>query len=162
PDLALAWEARFELAELLAQREEHDAAVKILKEALVKELAPELTDKVRLRLGACLAARGDPKSALAYFEPIAANPKGLYVAQAHCRAGECYLQLEQPAAAVKHLALFRDQQPFQNVPGVTDRALLRLGHALAYLKQWEPSRQAHEQVVNRFGNGPWVHEARYG
>src|SRR5262249_29160044 len=29
-------------------------------------------------------------------------------------------------------------------------------------QQWEPSRQAHEQVVARFGNSPWVNEARYG
>src|SRR5262249_24830536 len=35
-------------------------------------------------------------------------------------------------------------------------------HALAHLKQWDASRQAHEQVVARFGNGPWVAEARYG
>ena len=48
------------------------------------------------------------------------------------------------------------------MPGLTDRVLLRLGYALGLLKQWEPSRQAYEQVVNRFGNGPWVHEARYG
>ena len=36
--------------------------------------------------------------------------------------------------------------PFQNLPGLTDRALLRLGHALATSKQWDASRQAHEQV----------------
>ena len=39
---------------------------------------------------------------------------------------------------------------------------MRLGYALAQLKQWEPSRQAYEQVYNRFGNGPWANEARYG
>ena len=40
--------------------------------------------------------------------------------------------------------------------------MLRLGYALGLLKQWEAGRQAYEQVVNRFGSGPWVHEARYG
>ena len=82
--------------------------------------------------------------------------------QAKYRAGECHLHLEAPAEAVKYLAVFRDQGAFQNLPGLTDRALLRLGFALGQLKQWNPSRQAYEQVVNRFGSSPWVHEARYG
>src|SRR5262249_32510310 len=64
PDLPLAWDARFELAELLAEREEFEPAIKLLKEAMVKELSPELTDKIRLRLAVCLAAKGDGKEAL--------------------------------------------------------------------------------------------------
>lgn len=162
PDLPLAWEARFELAELLAQREDFEPALKLLKDAMVKELSPELTDKVRLRLAACLAAKGDTKEALKLLEPIANNAKSPFAAQARYRAGECHLQLDQPGEAIKHLAVFRDQQPFQNIAGLTDRALLRLGHAHGLLKQWDQSRQAHEQVVSRFGNSPWVHEARYG
>jgi tetratricopeptide (TPR) repeat protein len=162
PDLSLTHEARFELAELLSQRSEHDAAVKLLNDALDKEPPVELTDRIRVRLGAAYAAKKDAKSALAQFEAVAQNPKSLLVGEAHYRAGECLLELGDAAAAVKHLALFRDQPPFQNLPGLTDRALLRLGHAYASLKQWEQSRQAHEQVVGRFGNSPWVHEARYG
>jgi TolA-binding protein len=162
PDLALAWDARFELAEMLALREEFDPALKLLKDAMVKELSPELTDKIRIRLAVCLAAKGDAKAALTYLDPVAQNPKSPLVAQAHYRAGECQLQMQNWAEAVKHFAVFRDQQPFQNVPGVTDRALLRLGHAYAYQKAWEDSRKAHEQLVGRFGNSPWVHEARYG
>src|SRR4029079_6794234 len=62
PDLSLAVDARFELAELRADRGEHDDAVKLLKEALDKEPAdrapsPELLERVRLRLGGCLAAK---------------------------------------------------------------------------------------------------------
>jgi TolA-binding protein len=162
PDLPLAWEARFELAELLAEREEFEPALKLLRDAMVKELSPELTDKVRIRLAACLAAKGDAKEALKNLEPIAANAKSPLNGQAHYRAGECWLQLNQPGEAVKHLALFRDQQPYQNLPGLTDRALLRLGQALSHLKQWDQSRQALEQVVSRFSNSPWVHEARCG
>lgn len=162
PDIAVNADARFELAELLSERGEHDAAVKLLKEALDKEPGPELTDKVRVRLGACLLAKGDAKGALTQFQPVASNAKSTLVGQATYRAGECLMQLGDYAEAVKRLAVFRDQGPFQNLPGVTDRALLRLGHALGHLKQWDASRQAHEQVVGRFGNGPWVNEARYG
>jgi TolA-binding protein len=162
PDLTINADARFELAELLSERGEHDAAIKQLKEALDKEPPQELTDKVRVRLGDCLLRKGDIKAALAQFEPIAANPKSAQCAQAKYRAGECHLQAGNSAEAVKQLAVFRDQGPFQNIAGLTDRALLRLGYALGQLKQWDASRQAYEQVVNRFGNGPWVHDARYG
>ncbi|HEY7153201.1 MAG TPA: tetratricopeptide repeat protein [Gemmataceae bacterium] len=162
PDLTVNADARFELAELLSERGEHDAAIAQLKEALDKEPPPELTDKVRVRLGDCLLRKGDLKSALAQFEPIAANPKSAQCAQAKYRAGECHLHADNAAEAVKQLAAFRDQGPFQNIAGLTDRALLRLGYALSQLKQWDASRQAYEQVVNRFGNGRWVHDARYG
>jgi tetratricopeptide (TPR) repeat protein len=161
-DLPLAVDARFELAELYAERREHDAAVKLLREALDKEPSAELTEKIRLRLGAALAAKGDAKAALTQFQAVAGNAKSPYLGQARYRLGECYMQIEDWANAAKELTAFRDQPPFQNLPGLTDRALLRLGHALAHQKQWDQSRQAHELVVNRFGNSLWVHEARYG
>jgi TolA-binding protein len=162
PEMVLAGDARFELAELHADRNDHDTAIKMLRETLDKEPPPELTDKVRVRLGACLAAKGDNKAALGQFSAVYANAKSPYAAQAYYRAGECQLALGDAAEAVKVLAVFRDRGEFQNLPGVTDKALLRLGHALAQQKQWDASRQAHEQVVNRFPQGVWVHEARYG
>lgn len=169
PDLGINADARFELAELLDERGEPDAAIKLSREALDKEPSPELTDKIRLRLGDCLFRKGDTKAALAQFEPIAAGDparidgtRRIVYAQARYRAGECQLHLNAPAEAVKRLVVFRDQAAFQNMPGLTDRALLRLGFALGLLKQWDASRQAYEQIVNRFGSGQWVHEARYG
>jgi TolA-binding protein len=162
PDLTINADARFELAELMSERGEHDPAIKLLKDALDKEPPPELTDKVRIRLGAALQAKGDLKGALAQFQAVAQNPKSALVGQGTYRAGECLLQMGDLPEAVKRLAVFRDQGPFQNLPGLTDRALLRLGHALDKQKQYEPSRQAHEQVVNRFPNSPWAAEARYG
>ncbi len=163
PDLAINADARFELAELLSERGEHDAAVKQLQEALDKEPSPELTDKVRVRLGAALLAKGEAKKALDQLMPIANNPKSAMCAQAVYRAAECQLQLGKADEAVKLLAQFRDKGEFQNLPGLTDRALLRLGFALAEKKQWEPSRQAYETLVQplpQLARG-W-HEARYG
>lgn len=162
PDVAVNADARFELAELHSERGEHDAAIKLLKEALDKEPGAELTDRIRVRLGAALLAKGDAKAAIAQLSPVAGNPKSALAAQATYRAGEASLQMNDPGEAVKRLALFRDKGEFQNLPGLTDRALLRLGHALGLLKQWEPSRQAYEQVVSRFGNGAWANDARYG
>ena len=162
PDLPLAVNARFELAELLSARQEQDAALKLLADALDKEPPADLADRIHLRMGACHAAKKDAKAALAQFESVLQNPKSPLKAEAYYRAGECLLDLGDAQKAVKYLAVFRDQQPYQNIAGLSDRALLRLGNAHAALKQWDLSRQAHEQVVNRFGNSPWVHEARYG
>jgi TolA-binding protein len=161
-DLPLAVDARFELAELLADRGEFEPAQKVLAEALDKEPAGDLADKIHLRLGACLAAKGDPKAALAQLEPLAQNPKSQQAGQAHYRAGECLMQTQEWAKAAAHFMVFRDQPPFQNLPGLSDRALLRLGHALGHQNQWDQGRQAQEILVGRFPNSPWVDEARYG
>lgn len=161
-DLPLSFDARFELAELHAERDEFEPALKLLAEGLDKEPPAELADKIRIRLGVCHAAKKDIKSALAQFDAVIQNPKTTLAGQAHYRAGECLMAAGDFAKAAQRLAVFRDQGPFQNLPGLTDRALLRLGHALAQQNQWDQSRQAHEQVVNRFGQSPWVHEARYG
>jgi TolA-binding protein len=161
-DLPRSTEARFELAELLAQRNEHDQAVKLLTEGLDKEPPPELAAKIRLRLGACHASRGNLKAALAQFNTVAQDPKSPLAGQAHYRAGECLMQAKDWSEAIKRLSIFRDNGQFQNLPGVSDRALLRLGHAYAHIKDWERSRQAHEQSAARFPSSPWAHEARYG
>ncbi len=162
PDLPLATDARFELAEMYAGRADFDAALKLLAEGLDKEPSPELTDKIRLRLGECLAVKGDFDKALAQFDAVAQNPKGPLAGQARYRAGECAMKQKDWPKAIKRLAVFRDQPPFQNLPGVSDRALLRLGHALAQDGKWDQSRQALETLVSRFGQSPWVPEARYG
>ncbi len=160
-ELPLATDARFEMAELLSERQEHDQAIKLLSEGLDREPAQEMTEKIRLRLGAAHAAKGNLKGALAQFEAVAQNPKSPMFAQAHYRAGECLLQNGQLEEAVQRLKIFRDQGPFQNIPGLTDRALLRLGHALANLKRWDESRQTLERMVNQFGGSSWIDEGRY-
>ena len=92
PDLAINADARFELAELQSGRGEHDAAIKQLQEALDKEPSPELTDKIKVRLGAALLTKGDAKKALDVLTPIVGNPKSAMVGQATYRAGECQLR----------------------------------------------------------------------
>ena len=93
---------------------------------------------------------------------MAGNPKSPLVAQGLYRASEVLLAKNETAKAIEKLVLFRDKPEFQNVPGVTDRALLRLGYALGLDKKWDASRQAYELLVARFGASPWVHDARYG
>jgi TolA-binding protein len=162
PDLTVNADARFELAEILSDRGEPDEAIKQLKEALDKEPSPELTAKVRVRLGGCYLAKGDTKAALAQLNPIASNDKNPLAPQAMYRVAECLLHDKDYAEATKRLTPFRDHGPYQNIPGLSDRALLRLGHALEKQKQWDASRQAHEALLARFPNSPWVVEGRYG
>jgi tetratricopeptide (TPR) repeat protein len=163
PDLPLSLEVRLQFAEWHADRfADYAAAVKLLAEALDKEPPADLTDRLRLRLGVCHAARGDAKAALRQFEALLANPEGPLAGQAHYRAAEALMGQGQWAEAVKHLAVFRDVEAFQNLPELTDVPLLRLGHALARLGEWGPSRQAHETLLARFADSAWAAEARYG
>jgi TolA-binding protein len=161
-DLPLTVNARLELADLHCQRLDYAAAVALLTQAIDKEPPAELNDRLRLKLGACSVGQGQFKTALAQFEALAQTPEGTQIAQGHYRAAECLLRLNDVPAAIKHLQVFRDVEALHNVGGVSDIALLRLGHAQARLGQWEESRQTHELVLARFGDGPWSAEARTG
>jgi tetratricopeptide (TPR) repeat protein len=167
-DTLLSVDARFELAECYAERDEHDAAIKLLKEA--NDVEPrgdklpsaELMDRIRIRLGCCQFAKKDYDAALGQFEAVGGNAKSPLVAQGLYRAGETFLAKGDMAKAIERLANFRDKGEYQNVAGVSDRALLRLGFALGVDKKWDASRQAYELLTQRFGGSPWVNDARYG
>ena len=79
PDAQLAIDARFELGDILAQREEYDAAIPLLAEAIDMEPPADMVDRVRLRRGGCFLAKGDAKNASVQFNAILQNPKS-YVA----------------------------------------------------------------------------------
>jgi TolA-binding protein len=134
----------------------------LLNEVLDKEPSPEMTEKIRLRLGSIQAAKGNLKAALQQFDAVASNPKSALVGWAQYRAGEALIQNQQYADAIKRLIIFRDQPAWNNVPGLTDRGLARLGLAYAHDKNWDQSRVAFERVVNQFPASPWQDEARYG
>ena len=79
------------------------------------------------------------------------------------RSAECLMALAKFDDAAKKLVIFRDNGAFHNIPSVSDRAVLRLGHAYLELKQWEPARQTFEVLVSRYGNNnAWAVDARYG
>ena len=161
-DLPIATEARFELAELLADRNENDPALQLLMDVLDKEPSPEMTEKSRLRMGSIQAAKGNLKAALAQFDAVASNKKSPLLGWAQYRAGEALIQNQQYPDAIKRLIIFRDQGQWQNVAGLSDRAMLRLGYAYAHVKSLNESRTAYERVVNNFPNSPWADDARYG
>ncbi|MDB5309996.1 MAG: TPR-domain containing protein [Gemmataceae bacterium] len=168
PDLSLAVEARLELAEVLADKEKPADAVKLLKEALDKEptdkpTPPETAERIRLRLGAALFANKDVPGAQAQFDAVAGNEKSPHRGPALYRSAECLIAQGKWEEAKTKLVIFRDNGAFHNIPTVSDRALLRLGHVLTELKQWDASRQAFETLAARYGDGnTWATDARYG
>ena len=161
-DATLGARARLELAELLAVRGEHDRALDLLAAALQGNPPAELTDRIKLRIAVCLLAKNDPKTALGQIQAIQKNATSALAGEARYLAGEAYLQAKDWNAAIDQLKPFRDQDPWRNLPGLTDRALLRLGQACAEAQRWDESRQACEALTQRFSQSPWVHEARYG
>ena len=163
PESALAVDARFELAELLAERDDHTEAVKLLKAALDAEPThPDLTERIRLRLGGCLFAVKDYPAAAAQFDAVAGNDKSPHRAQAAYRSGECHAAAGDWAKAIERLAPFRGKGEWHNVGGVSDRALLRLGHALLASNKPDDAKGTFETLLARFGNGnPHAADARY-
>ncbi|MEK6262692.1 MAG: tetratricopeptide repeat protein [Planctomycetota bacterium] len=161
-DSPLAITGRLELAETHARRNEFDPAIALLNEALTLEPAPDVEERLHLRLGVCLVAKNDQAGAFAQFAAVAADAKSLLAPEARFRAGECQVQLKAYPKAIELWLPFRDQGPLQNIAGLSDRVLLRLGHAYALAGQWDQSRQAHETLINRFAQSPWRLEARYG
>ena len=167
PEGALAVEARFELAEIESDLGNADVALKLLKEALDAEPAdrptsPDFADRIRFRIGAAEFERKNYDAAKAQFEAIAANPKSQLRGPAAYRAGECLLVQGKFEDAKIALKPFRDDAAFQQLPNISDRAMLRLGLAYAGVKNWESSRQVFETMLARYGNTPWKAEARYG
>ncbi len=168
PTLSLAVEARLELGELQADYGQPDDAAKLFKDALDAEPAdkptpPETAERIRLRLGAALFAKKDLPAALAQFDAVAGNEKSPHRGAALYRSAECLLAQGKWEEAKNKLVIFRDNGAFHNIPGVSDRALLRLGSALTELKQWDAARQAFEALLGRYGEGNmWAIDARYG
>ena len=162
PDSPLSISARLELAEMQSRRDELDPAIALLNDALTQEPTPDVEERLRMRLGVCLVAKKDYAGAFAQYSAVVANATSPIAPDARFRAGECQIQLKAYPKAIELLIPFRDLGPLQNIAGLSDRAILRLGHAYALATQWDLSRQAHETLINRFGQSPWKQEARYG
>ncbi|MDB5354262.1 MAG: hypothetical protein JWN24_715 [Phycisphaerales bacterium] len=162
PAAKLASQARFELAELLSRRGETDAALVQLATALENSPPPELAQRIKLRVAAALLAKDNAASALAQAKPVMEAKDSPVAGEARYLVGECFIRQQDWPRAIETLLPFRDQDPLRNTAGLADHALLRLGYAFTQTNQWEPSRQAYEILVNRFGQSIWCDEARFG
>lgn len=169
PDRPLAIRARYELAEMVADRGDYDGAIELLNAALLAGPPQDLAERIRLRQAACFLGKGDGKTALAAVKPIAEinrpnlpYPQQQMIGEAKFIHAEAAIQQQDWKQAIELLKPFRDQDALRNIEGVSDRALLRLGQAFAKSEQWQESQRAFEAVVNRFPQSPWCEEARFG
>jgi TolA-binding protein len=162
PRSALAPRARLELAELLSQRDQNDKALELLASALEDTPPADLVERIHVRIAACLLAKGDAKTALARTQQVLKNQASPVAPEARYLEGEAHILNKDWANAITQLVFFRDQGPYQNIPGVSDRALLRLGYAFAQAKRWDESRQAYDALCGRFNQSPLFGEARFG
>jgi tetratricopeptide (TPR) repeat protein len=168
PSLSMVVEARLELAELQADYGQPDEAAKLFKDALDAEptdkpTPPETAERIRVRLGVALFAKKDYAAAQAQFDAVAGNEKSPHRGAALYRTAECLITQGKWEEAKNKLVIFRDNGAYHNIPGVSDRAILRLGNVLTELKQWDAARQAFESLLGRYGDGnAWATDARYG
>lgn len=177
-DSPVANDARIELAEMLAARDENDAAIDLLLDVVEHTPPPAMAEKVKLQLASCYLGRHDPKAALAQFKPPAPSfnagagqqdapavplpPSPTFTLQARYLSGEAYAQLADWPKAIEQLLAFRDQDPFRSAADVADRALYRLGQAYAQAGQWDQSRASYDALVQRFPQSPLTEDARFG
>jgi len=161
PAAPLAIRARLELAEMHAARGNEDATLSLLTDALAKDPPQELVETLKLRLAAALLAKDDPKAALPHVQAVLANDKSPLAREARYLAGEASSRQGDWAKAIELLLPFRDQGQFHNLPGISDRAVLRLGQAYAEAGKWDECRQTLNTLVQRYRESPWVDEALY-
>jgi TolA-binding protein len=153
---------RLELAEMLSQREQYDAALELLESALEDNPPLELAERLHLQIATCLIAKDEWKRAQSQTEAVIKNPASSVMGEALFLAGEAGIQGKDWPNAIAQLAAFRDKDPFRNMNVLTERALLRLGQAFAQALRWDESRQAFEILTQRFPQSPLVYEARFG
>lgn len=156
----LSVDARFELADLLAEREQYAAALELLNAASTMEPSPELAERIVLRMADCQLGLNQSADAMARYDSMARNEKSPLRFEARLRAGECAFRQREWNKAIEQLLPFRDQGPLQKLPGVSDRALLRLGQAQVEANQKDAARQTFQKLVERFPSGIWAKAAQ--
>ena len=161
PNSPVASDARFELADHHASRGRIAAAIPLLKEALTKPNRDDLKEKINFLLGSCLFETNLDKEAIPLFESVIANVSSPLAPHAAFRCGEAYLQLKENDKAAVRFKLFIDQPTFQNLPGLSDRGLLRLGFAQAQQGQHAESQKTCALVITRFPRSPFLVEAQF-
>jgi TolA-binding protein len=160
-DAPLAMDARLELAELYTTRGEYELAIPVFVAALQQDMAPDMADRMRVRLGACYLAKGDGKAAYPQFAAILSVPRSVLMASARYGAGEAMMLQKNWQQAIQLLLPFQDGDLYRHLPGLSDRALLQLGYAYAQLNQWDASRRALDALVTRFPRSPFAIEGQF-
>ncbi|MCX7590162.1 MAG: tetratricopeptide repeat protein, partial [Kiritimatiellae bacterium] len=158
-DSQLAIRARIELADLLIRRGELQTAKTWLSEAITRGPDRNIVDALRVRLAMVALAEDDPATALAHAETVMAGSPGPLAPEAAYLAGEALFRQRNWSKAIERFAPFRDKPPWQNLPELTERALLRLGQAYLEKGDGGSCRQTLQTLIQRFPQSQWLDEA---
>jgi TolA-binding protein len=120
-----------------------------------------MSSQVRGLLGVVCLARGDAAAALSHAETVLKDPNDPVAAVARYVAGEAHARAKNWTKTIEMMLPFRDHGPWQSLPDLSDRALLRLGQALMETNQWDPARQTLGWLTQRFPRSAAVDEALY-
>jgi TolA-binding protein len=161
PEAALAGQARLEMAELYVRRAQYEPAARLLGEALIRNPPAAIVPRLRVQLAAAWLGLKKPNVTLAHAAAAVEDATGPLAGHARYLMGEAFIQQQEWNRAIERLVPFRDQGPLQNVPDVSDRALLRLGQAYLKTAQGDPCRQTLTALAQRFPGSAWVDEALY-
>lgn len=160
PSSQLGARASLELGEMLLARNDFNTAADTLTAAIAASPPADVGERIRLLLAFALLGKKDASGAMVHARAAAQNPVSPFTAvSAKAVLGETECLAEKWADAIKTLLPFRDHGPWQNIPGVTDRALLRLGQAQLRTGQADQGRATLAILVQRFQSSPWVDEA---
>lgn len=163
PDSHHAVGASLRLVQLHSERNQHDAALAVLREANDSAPAdPNIAELLKVELGYAMLTKGDAEAAARLFESVMQNVRSPHYARARLGFALNYFAQKNWPTAAQRLVRFRDKPELNNLPGITDLALLRLGQAFALTGAHEESRAALQIIIDRFGGSPHRIEARFG
>lgn len=159
--LALGSIARVDLGEMLAARGKTDEALDLLTEALEKDPSVETADRARVRIAACLLAKGKAKGAFEQCQVVLKNNSSRAIAEARYLAGEACMAQKDLPKAIDFLLVFRSDGRYLNAGEVADKALLRLSYALNEAGRFEEGRQAALALLQKYPQSAYADEARF-
>jgi tetratricopeptide (TPR) repeat protein len=161
-DSPLVDESRLELAELYSQRDEADAAIELLKEAIAKDPTADLAERLKIRLGTLYLARGDAKAAAAVAAEVLAGQRNAYASYARVLATEAAYQQKDWAGVIAQATPFIGMpKGAGRIPGVSDHSLLRMADAQGQLGQWKEAKETLDVWFSRFAGSVLTPDAKF-
>ena len=158
--------ATLELAEMLAEADEHVAAAKLLRElgesgsASAAGVAEGIRARLAYRLGVAEFDSGNVESAARAFEAFLDQFSQDALAVSACLyCGEALFRAGHAARAVPYLERVVTQAVDEDMRG---SGMLRLGEVLAVLQRWAGSERVFADFAQRYPDSEMWFQARFG
>jgi tetratricopeptide (TPR) repeat protein len=163
PDSPVCAQLRLDLAEMSYERGDADTAIQLLTAALERNPAPDVQQRLRLRLGHSYLLKKDGAAAMQQALIALQDTNSPLRPAAYLVKGRAYMLQKNWGEAITTLQRYRGgAEKYVNAGAVTEEGLMRLGEAFAASANWDESRATYEYLINRFGNSSWVPQAYYG